>query len=142
VADLKTMRTTASVEAFPDGILDAQRSADCVALAALMKKATKSKTQMWGVTIVGFGQRHCRHASGHEIDTFVRGFSPRKTALTLYLGCDLRHCRKWLDKPDKHKTGAGCLYRYARDNIDRECLTESLIRAAADIGQAKTAMDH
>jgi len=54
-----------------------------------MERIVGTPGQMWGTSIVGFGEFHYKYASGREGDWFLVGFSPRKNALTLYLMCDL-----------------------------------------------------
>ena len=53
-----------------------------------MKEITGQPPKMWGPSMVGFGDYHYVYASGHEGDTFLTGFSPRKGAI-----CALFHGR-------------------------------------------------
>ena len=85
MAELKTKRNDASVDDFLDAIKDEQVRKDCLAIADIMRKATKAKPQMWGSGIVGFGSRRYKYASGREIDWMVIAFSPRKQNITLYI---------------------------------------------------------
>ena len=80
----KTQPTDASVAAFVAGLADERQRADSERLIALMSKVTGEPATMWGPSIIGFGSYHYRYASGREGDTPLVGFSPRKTALTLY----------------------------------------------------------
>ena len=57
--------------------------ADSHVLVKLMSKATGAKPRMWGPTIVGFGTYHYKYDSGHEGDSCIAGFSPRKAAISL-----------------------------------------------------------
>ena len=84
MAELKTKLTKASVDGFLKGV-DEGRRKDCQALVRLMKRAVKAEPQMWGSSIVGFGDYSYTNASGHANDWFLAGFSPRKAALTLYI---------------------------------------------------------
>jgi len=127
---LKTVKTDDSVEAFIAGVVDPQRRSDCAALVALLKKATKCEPRMWGV-IVGFGDVHYKYESGHEGDTFVLGFSVRKTDFTLYgFGCILRSQADAVERLGKCRTGKGCLYIRRLADIDTDVLSEMLTRAA------------
>jgi hypothetical protein len=126
----KTVPTAASVETFVKTIADPKRRKDCVALIALMKKATGSKPKMWGSAIVGFGEYHYRYASGREGDMCHLGFSPRKDALSLYLCGGLEWSRGLLERLGKHKTGKGCLYIKSLEDIHLPTL-EALLKKAA-----------
>jgi hypothetical protein len=85
MAELKTKKTELSVDAFIKKIPDAQKQKDAFTIIGLMEKATKAKGKMWGSVIVGFGDKHLKYESGHELDWFVMGFSPHKQNLTLYI---------------------------------------------------------
>ena len=85
---------------------------------------------LWGTSIVGFGTYHYRYESGHEGDSALVGFSPRKGNLVLYLvgGFADRH-QKLLDKLGPHKTGKGCLYLKSLADIDLDVLRELVDRS-------------
>jgi Domain of unknown function (DU1801) len=133
VAAQKTKPTPAGVEEFVKAVDDEKRREDCLTLIALMKKITKCEPRMWGSSIVGFGDHHYRYESGRAGDTFVLGFSPRKDALTLYLGPGIERFQETLDQLGKHKTGKGCLYIRRLDDVDESVLEALLKRAAADL---------
>ena len=126
-AKLKTQPNEASVTAFLNGIADEKRREDCFSVLALMRKITRTEPMMWGGSIVGFGNRRYRSASGREVDWFLTGFSPRKAALTLYLMGGLESRRALLKTLGKHKTGGGCLYIRDLKDVDQRVLT-ALIR--------------
>ena len=110
MAELKTKPTANSVAKFLAAIPDADRRADCQAIADLMAKVTKQQPRMWGSSIVGFGEYQYVGASGREGDWFMVGFSPRKGAISIYLMGGLEHQTDLLAKLGKHKRGKGCLY--------------------------------
>ena len=83
--ELKTKATGVSVDAFLDAIPDERRRNDARAVLMMMQDITGELPKMWGPSIVGFGRYHYRYASGHEGDMCIAGFSPRSTALTLYV---------------------------------------------------------
>src|SRR5688572_29646425 len=85
MAELKTKVTRASAAKFLDAIADADVRADCKRIAAIMKKATGAKAEMWGANLVGFGRYHYTYASGRDGDWMEVAFSPRKNNLTLYM---------------------------------------------------------
>jgi Domain of unknown function (DU1801) len=129
----KTKPTPASVDEFVKAIGDPKRREDCLTLIALMKKTTKCEPKMWGSSIVGFGDHHYRYESGREGDTFVLGFSPRKDAITLYLGPAIDRLQEILDQLGKYKTGKGCLYIRRLDDVDESILATLLKNAAANV---------
>lgn len=106
----KTKPTTQSVAQFLNAIPDAQRRADCLAVAKLMEEITGSKPQMWGPSIVGFGSYHYKYASGHEGDWPMTGFSPRKQDLTLYIMMGFEKYDALMKALGKYHTGKSCLY--------------------------------
>ena len=132
MAENKTQKTTASVSRFIDAIEDEPRRRDCKALAAMMKKATKSKPAMWGPAIIGFGDHEYVGASGKPTKWFQVGFSPRKAALSLYLmgGKDAKLLAK-LGATSKGTTKmtTGCLYIRRLEDVDRPTL-QKLIDAS------------
>jgi hypothetical protein len=131
VAEQKTKPTLASVEEFVKAVDDPKRREDCLTLIALMKKITKCEPKMWGSSIVGFGEFHYQYKSGHEGDTCILGFSPRKDALCLYLCSGIEPFKDTLAQLGKHKTGKGCLYIRRLDDVDKTVLAELLKKAAS-----------
>jgi len=119
----KTTATGASVARFLGG-LDAERRKDCTALVKLLTRVTKAKPRMWGPSIVGFGDYHYRYESGREADWFLAGFSPRKTALTIYLMGGARLDAATAKRLGRHKTGGGCLYVKKLEDVDAKVLEE------------------
>jgi hypothetical protein len=84
MAELKTKVNKASVEKFLSSIKDEQKRDDCSVISKMMEKATKSKPEMWGASIVGFGRRKYTYANGKEAEWMMIGFSPRKQNIALY----------------------------------------------------------
>ncbi|MEO6060841.1 MAG: hypothetical protein ABIQ99_02760 [Thermoflexales bacterium] len=48
MAEIKTQKTDQNVEAFLNAISNPHRRADCIAIGALMKSATRAEPIMWG----------------------------------------------------------------------------------------------
>jgi hypothetical protein len=137
MAQAKTRQTKASVAAFLAAIDDPVRRKDCETIAALMQDATGAKPKMWGTSIVGFGSYHYRYASGHEGDSCLTGFSPRKDALTLYLmlgGLDGHS--ELLKALGKHKASKGCLYIKRLEDVDLGVLRKLVNAAVARLKKA------
>jgi hypothetical protein len=130
MAENKTKSTTNSVEDFLNAIPDPVQRQDSAALTDLMRQATGLAPKMWGSAMVGFGDRHYRYESGREGDTFLVGFSPRKQALTLYVGLGSGIYEDLLGKLGKYKTGKGCLYIDRLADVDLPTLKELVARSA------------
>ncbi len=125
MAEIKTRPTGADVTAFLDAVADDRRRTEGHAVRELMERVTGAPATMWGASLVGFGERTYQSSSGTN-DWFVIGFSPRKTALTLY---GLYHDAPdpLLDELGPHTTGKGCLYLKRLDAVDPGVL-ERLVR--------------
>lgn len=117
MAELKTRLNNRSVDRFLKSIPDKQKRQDCAALVKLMQQVTRAEPRMWGSSIIGFGSYHYTYASGHEGDTCLVGFSPRKQNLTLYIMAGFEQYDELLKKLGKHKTGKACLYINRLDDI-------------------------
>src|SRR5262245_39777219 len=124
MAELKTKKTEASVEDFLNKIKDEQTRQDCFEIARIMKQATRSEPKMWGSSIVGFGSRHLKYASGRELDWMLTGFSPRKANITLYILSGFENQDAMLKKLGKYSTGKGCLYIKKLKDVDTKVLKE------------------
>lgn len=127
----KTIATAKPVEAFLAGIEEEKRREDCIRLSSLMEQLTGARPQMWGDSIVGFGDYHYRYASGREGDWFLVGFSPRKKYLSIYIMGYLEFFQDILDRLGKYRNGKGCLYINSLEDIDTEVLKE-LIRTSIE----------
>ena len=97
----------------------------------LFKKTTGLRPEMWGSSIVGFGNYHYKYESGHEGDFFLTGFSPRKQSLTIYIMTGFDRYPLLMDKIGKYKTGKSCLYVKKLEDINLEVLKD-VIRQSVD----------
>lgn len=129
MAELKTKKNDASVEAFLKSIENQKRMEDSFMVLDMMKKITKSEPNMWGPSIIGFGSYHYKYASGREGDWFLTGFSPRKQSLTLYIMSGFKKYDEMLKRLGKYKIGKSCLYINKLEDIDIIVLKE-LIHAS------------
>jgi hypothetical protein len=129
MAETKTKETGESVETFLGSIQDEQRRRDAGVFLDLMKRITGESPKMWGDSMVGFGRYHYKYESGHEGDTFLTGFAPRKNEFSIYLngtyfpGMDAKR-QHLLDRLGKHRMGKACLYVKRASDIDLEVLEE------------------
>lgn len=117
VAALKTQRNAASVDEFVAAVDDEVRRADCLAVMDIMATVTKEAPQMWGSSIIGFGNYDYRYASGRQGSWFLVGLSPRKRNLTLYIMSGFAEYDEVLEKLGKFKTGKSCLYINRLDDV-------------------------
>jgi hypothetical protein len=129
MAEMKTRPGKADVRAFLETVPDETRRADSFRVLALMEKITGEKPALWGPGMIGFGTYHYRYDSGREGDWFITGFSPRKSALTLYIMAGFDGHDDLLAKLGPHKTGKSCLYLKRLADVDMKAL-EKLIRAS------------
>lgn len=126
----KTKATTASVEAFIESQPKEETRDDCRALMKLMQELTGAEPYLYGPTIVGYGNYHYTYASGHEGDAPLAGFSPRKSALVIYLSRDVME-PALLAKFGKHKATKGCLYIKRLVDIDMRVLRSMVKKSIA-----------
>ena len=84
---------------------------------------------MWGTSIVGFGEYHYKYESGREGDFLITGFSPRKSAFTIYIMPGFARYEALMDKLGKHRTGKSCLYINRLDDVDLSVLEELVTRS-------------
>jgi hypothetical protein len=127
MAKQKTQPNSSDVGAFLAGIEPERRRTDAARLVELMHGRTGEPPQMWSGGIVGFGQYHYRYASGHEGDSCLVGFSPRKTEFSIYLmgiyfPDSTETARLLLDRLGKHRMGKACLYVKRLSDIDEGVL--------------------
>lgn len=131
MSDLKTRPNDASVDEFLEAVENPKRKSDAYEVLELMRRVTGEEPVMWGGSIVGFGSYHYTYASGREGDWPVAGFSPRKSALTLYIMSGFKGHAELMEKLGKHRTGKSCLYINKLEDVDTEVL-EELVRRSVD----------
>lgn len=133
MAELKTRPTDADVTAFLDSVPDERKRADAHTVCALMAEITGAPATMWGKNIVGFGNYDYTYASGTSGSWFEAGFSPRKTALTLYVMSGFGGEEDLMSRLGKHTTGKSCLYIKRLSDVDMAVLRELVERSVATI---------
>ena len=120
----KTQATHANVAAFIAAVEPAGRRADAEALDALLQRVTGRAPEMWGPSIIGYCRYHYRYESGHGGEMCRIGFSPRKTALVLYLASDAPARADLLARLGRHTTGKACLYVPRLGDVELAVLEE------------------
>lgn len=121
----KTHETDVDVTEFINSYVEKeQKREDSFRLIELMKQWTGHEPKMWGPTIIGFGSYHYVYESGHEGDTPLLGFSPRKAEFSLYVTMPGHDNKKWLDKLGKYRMAKACIYFKKLDDLDLGVLEE------------------
>ena len=131
MAGNKTVENDSSVEAFINSVDNEQRRKDAWDMLALMEKITGHPAKMWGNSLVGFGSYHYKYESGREGDFFLTGFSPRKTAFTVYIMPGFERYKEQLEQLGPYKTGRSCLYIKKLEVVDLGVL-EGIISDSVD----------
>lgn len=129
----KTQPTGASVDAFIAAVTPDRRRRDAETLNALFCELTGFEPQLWGPSIIGYGRYHYRYATGREGDFLATGFSPRKSALSLYIMPGYQDYGDILADLGKHKTGKSCLYINKLDDVDLDVLAVLIRTSLADL---------
>src|SRR5690606_14312301 len=109
---------------FLAAVPDEQRREDARAVLEMMRRVTGEEPRMWGPSIVGFGSYHYRYDSGRKGDAMITGFSPRKTALTLYIMPGFERYEELMSRLGKFTTGRSCLYLKRLSDVDQKVLEE------------------
>ncbi|MEM1045347.1 MAG: DUF1801 domain-containing protein [Pseudomonadota bacterium] len=124
---MKTVPTDQPVDSFLATVTDAARRKDADSVCDMMRRVTGEEPVMWGGSIVGFGQYDYTYESGRSGSFLLTGFSPRKSALSIYIMPGFEPFADLMDKLGKHKTGRSCLYLKRLSDVDPEVL-ETLVR--------------
>ncbi len=119
----KTKPTKVSPVSFLESVEHPQRRADGLELLNFFSQVTQLRPIMWGPSLIGYGRYAYEYKSGHGGELFLTGFSPRKTALTIYTMPGYQNFSAELSKLGKHKTGKSCLYINKLSDIDLDVLT-------------------
>lgn len=136
MAENKTQPTDQSVIKFVTAVKPDQKRQDAFTLLEMMERLSGYTAQMWGDSIIGFGQYHYIYASGREGDFMRIGFSPRKANISLYIIAGFEHHKSLLAELGKHKTSKSCLYINKLSDIKLNVL-EQLISKELEYMAAK-----
>ena len=127
----KTQPNDSSVESFLNSVEDEQKRKDAWQVLNMMKDITGYEPVLWGASIVGFGSYHYKYDSGREGDFLRVGFSPRKSALTLYIMPGFDRYQELMAKLGKFKTGKSCLYLKNLSDVDEKVLRDLIKESVA-----------
>ena len=122
----KTVPTDVSPAAFIATVENATRRTDAQTLLSWFEKVTGLEPVMWGPSIIGYGRYRYRYETGLEGESMLTGFSPRKSAMTVYImpGYRFPEMQDKLSRLGKHKLGKSCLYIGKLADIDMQVLRE------------------
>ena len=126
MAKIKTTQTSKSVTAFINAVPNEKRRKDSFLIIEMMQKLTGVEPKMWGPSIVGFGKYHYKYDSGHEGDMPIAAFSPRSTAIVVYLCETFENRDELFQKLGKYSTGKVCLYIKKLEDIDVSVLKKMI----------------
>ena len=132
MAELKTQKNDASVEAFIESVENEKKREDSKVILNLMKDVTGDEPTMWGSSIIGFGSYSYQYADGRGNAWFQTGFSPRKQNMTLYIMPGFDRYEDLLSKLGKYKTGKSCLYINKLKDVDLDILKE-LVKESVEV---------
>jgi hypothetical protein len=138
MAELKTKQTEADVHEFINSFANTeQKRKDSFGILKLMQDVTGYEPKMWGTSIIGFGSYHYKsERSTQEGDWFLIGFSPRKTAISLYVYTGCAGQDRLLNDLGKIKMGKACIYIKKLSDINTEVLAE-LMRTSIEHLESK-----
>ena len=121
----KTTQTQTNVHEFVATFVeDEQKQADSLKLIELMQAWSGFEPKIWGTNLIGFGSYHYKYASGHEGDSMLIGFSPRKAEFSLYVTAQTTDYTELLNGLGKFKMGKACLYVKKLADIDLTVLEQ------------------
>ena len=129
MAELKTKQTNADVTEFINTFADTeQKRNDSFALLKLMQDITGFEPRMWGESMIGFGSYHYKsERSRQEGDWPLVGFSPRKTAISLYVFSGTLEQEELLYELGTFTMGKGCIYVKKLSDINQDVLKELIM---------------
>lgn len=124
MATNKTTETSANVNDFINQITDEIKRNDAFRLVDIFSNQTGFEAKLWGPSIIGYGSYHYKYASGHEGDAPLIAFSPRASAISLYLHLPAEQREDLLQRLGKTKSAKGCIYVKKLTDINIEVLNE------------------
>lgn len=127
-ANNKTQENDKNVFAFLESVENEKRKSDSLELLEIIKNISGIEPKMWGDSIIGYGNKMLKYASGRDVDYFKVGFSPRKQNLVLYL-MQKEIDPNLLEKLGKHKKSKACVYINKLEDIDKSILKKLIAQS-------------
>lgn len=135
MAENKTRPTPGSAADFLAAVQPAAKRDDAQTLCRMMADVSGAPPVMWGPSIIGFGRYHYRYESGREGDAPRIGFSPRASALVLYIMDGFPQHAALTARLGKHSSGKACLYVKKLAEVDQQVLRELIGASLAHMQQ-------
>ena len=129
----KTQPTAVRVADFLEQVEPGRKRDEARRLDAIFRETTGFAPVMWGPSMIGYGRYHYVYASGRKGDFLATGFSPRKSAHSIYILPGYADFGDILGRLGKHKTGKSCLYVTKLADIDEDVLRELIRAGLADL---------
>ena len=129
----KTQPTDVRVADFLEQVEPGRKRDEARRLDAIFRETTGFAPVMWGPSMIGYGRYHYVYASGREGDFLATGFSPRKSAHSIYILPGYADFGDILGRLGKHKIGKSCLYVTKLADIDEDVLRELIRAGLADL---------
>jgi hypothetical protein len=138
MAELKTKQTNADVHEFINSFAETeQRKEDSLELLKIMEDFTGYEPKMWGSSIIGFGSYHYKsERSTQQGDWPLIGFSPRKSAISLYVFMGAEVNEHLLGDLGKFKMGKACIYVKKLSDVNIDTL-KKLMKGTIDFLRSK-----
>lgn len=138
MAEIKTKVNDANVSDFINSFANTeQKKKDSFEIVKLMQDFTGFEAKMWGNSIIGFGSYHYKsEKSRQEGDWPLVGFSPRKSAISLYVYTACAGQDELLKDLGKFKMGKACIYIKKLSDINQDTL-KKLIKSTIEYLQSK-----
>jgi hypothetical protein len=123
MADQKTKPTEQNAKDFIESFVENEKKKeDSLKFLKLFEETTNQQPVIWGESIIGFGKYNYTYASGHSGYAPIVGFSPRKTAFSLYVYTPCAGNDELLKDLGKFKMGKACIYVKKIEDIDTAIL--------------------
>lgn len=126
-ASNKTQPTDQNPQDFLATVEPERRREEGYILLEFFNRVTAMEPVMWGSSIIGYGRYHYRYASGREGDYMLTGFSPRKTAHTIYIMPGYQDQSALLTRLGNHRIGKSCLYINKLADVDMTVLEQLVL---------------
>jgi len=123
MAEQKTKITKQNVYDYIDTLSENEKK-DALILTEFFTEATGCTPQMWGPTMIGFGEYHYKYKSKHEGDAMLTGFAMRKNKISLYLYISDEKGKELLSKLGKTTNGVACVYVKKLSDISFDVLNK------------------
>ncbi len=134
MSEPKTTRSNASVADFIASVEPAAKREDAVILDAIFRRVTGEQPNLWGPSIIGYGEYRTVYESGRKVHWMRTGFSPRKARHSIYLMggyCDelaAKEREDALTRLGKYSSGKSCLYINKLADVRLDVLEELIAK--------------